>query len=107
MYLKIKKQSDFQKLFVKGNRLYSSHLTILYVPAKKMRLGISVGKKHGKAHVRNRVKRLLRESFRKNIPLLKGTYAFILLPKPMERKTEYSFHVFEKEMQKIFKRAEL
>ena len=63
-YLRLKKQADFQRLFNKGKRASSPSLTILYRPAEKMTMGISIGKKHGKSVRRNRIKRLLREAFR-------------------------------------------
>lgn len=103
-YLKIKKQTDFQKIFSSGKRLFSHNLTVLYVPSKKTSMGISVGKKHGKAHERNHIKRLLREAFREASSLLKGNYAFILLPKPNE---EYSFFSYEKNLKKMFEKGNL
>ena len=103
-YRRIKKQADFQKLFSKGKRLFSASLTILYVPYKETRMGISVWKKHGKACTRNRVKRLLREAFRKNVPTLKKTYSFILLPKP---KDDYSFKEYDEAIQKAFRKGDL
>ncbi len=84
--------------------MFSASLTVLYVPYKENRMGISVGKRHGKAHRRNRIKRLLRESFRKNVGSLKGTYSFILLPKVKE---EYSFKVYDEEIKRMFKREKL
>ena len=76
-YLRIKKQADFQRLFQKGKRASSPSLTLLYRPSDKMRMGVSIGKKHGKSVQRNRIKRLMREAFRLNQDKMKGTYSFI------------------------------
>ena len=103
-YLRIKKQADFQRLFQKGKRASSSSMTLLYVPAPAMRMGISVGKKHGKSVQRNRIKRLVREAFRLNQDKMKGTYSFIILPKVNE---EYSFKVFERDLQWMIKKEKL
>ena len=103
-YLRIKKQADFQRLFQKGNRAFSPSLTLLYVPAEKMRMGISVGKKHGKSVQRNRVKRLVREAFRLNQDKMQGTYSFIILPKANK---EYSFKTFERDLQWMIKKEKL
>ncbi len=103
-YLRIKKQADFQRLFQKGKRAFSPSLTLLYVPAQKMRMGISVGKKHGKSVQRNRIKRLVREAFRLNQDKMQGTYSFIILPKVNE---EYSFKIFERDLQWMIKKEKL
>ena len=103
-YLRIKKQADFQRLFQKGKRAFSPSLTLLYVPAPAMRMGVSVGKKHGKSVQRNRIKRLVREAFRLNQDKMKGTYSFIILPKVNK---EYSFQVFERDLQWMIKKEKL
>ena len=103
-YLRIKKQADFQRLFQKGKRAFSSSLTLLYVPAQTMRMGISVGKKHGKSVQRNRIKRLVREAFRLNQDKMQGTYSFIILPKVNK---EYSFKTFERDLQWMIKKENL
>ena len=103
-YLRIKKQADFQRLFQKGKRAFSPSLTLLYTPAEKMRMGVSVGKKHGKSVQRNRVKRLVREAFRLNQDKMKGTYSFIILPKANK---EYSFKTFERDLQWMIRKEKL
>lgn len=103
-YLRLKKQSDFQKLFYKGKRAFSPSLTLVYTPSKKMTMGISVGKKHGKSVQRNRIKRLLREAFRLTQGEMKGTYAFVLIPKVKE---EYSFQTFQRHLQWMIKKEKL
>lgn len=94
-YLRLKKQADFQKLFQKGKRAYSASVTVLYRPAERMRMGISIGKKHGKSVKRNRIKRLLREAFRAVEPNLKGQYSIVLVPKV---KDEYSYHEYKEHL---------
>ena len=103
-YLRIKKQADFNRLFQKGKRAFSSSLTVLYAPSKEMRMGISVGKKHGKSVQRNRIKRLIREAFRAEISSLKGNYAFVIIPKVSD---EYSYQTFKKHLQWIIKKENL
>ena len=100
-YLKIKKNTDFQKLFKGGKRIFSPCITLIYFPSNKLRFAIALSKKHGKAVVRNRIKRLIRESFRLNCNLLNKNYSIIALPKVME---EYSFKNFEKSIQKAIKK---
>ena len=103
-YFRLKKQSDFDKLFKKGTRLFAPSLTIIYAPANHTTMGISVGKKHGKSVMRNRIKRLIREAFRQELSNVKGTYAFVIVPKVAE---EYSFSTFQKHIQCIIEKAQL
>lgn len=67
--LKIRKTSDYEEIFGSSKRLRSKHFDILYVKNSLgySRAGLVVGKKNIRSAVkRNRVKRLIREVFRKN-----------------------------------------
>ena len=63
----LKRRSEFQRVYHKG-KSYAGRYLILYVfknyHGEKDHVGFAAGKKLGCAVVRNRVKRLLRESYR-------------------------------------------
>ena len=103
-YFRLKKQTDFQKLFQKGKRGFSPSLTVVYMPSKKMTMGISIGKKHGKSVQRNRIKRLIREAFRSCLPAVQGTYCFVFVPKVAEK---YEFATFQRHIHCIIKKEKL
>lgn len=64
--LSIKLNRDFKRLYYKGGCAGCDLIVIYYkrAVAGRNRLGITVGTKIGGAVVRNRVKRLIRESYR-------------------------------------------
>lgn len=103
-YFRLKKQADFGRLFQKGKRAFSPSLTIIYRPSKKMTMGISVGKRHGKSVARNRIKRLLREAFRSVQPKMSGVYNILLIPKVSE---EYAYKTFEQHLQWMIEKEKL
>ena len=103
-YVRLKKNTDFQKLFRKGKRVYSRYLTVIYRPAEeKTVMGIALSKKHGKAVMRNRIKRIIRAAFSNNIEGLKDCYSLIIMPKICE---EYSYNEIEKSLINCFRRME-
>ena len=101
-YYKLKKQTDFKKLFEKGKKAYSPSLIVVYRPSERITMGISVGKKHGKSVQRNRIKRLLRESFRSFVPNLSKNFFFVLLPKV---NFEHSLQKFNKDLEYMLKKG--
>lgn len=103
-YLRLKKQADFDRLFQKGKRAFSPSMTLIYRPCEEMRMGISVGKRHGKSVRRNRIKRLIREAFRKTQGEMKGKYSFVIIPKVNET---YEYATFVRHLQCIIKKEKL
>ncbi|MCY4403741.1 MAG: ribonuclease P protein component [Candidatus Poribacteria bacterium] len=63
---RLKKPWEFQRAYKKGKKYWNTHFVIYvyHTQLKQPRLGITVSKKVGKSVQRNRVKRLIRESFR-------------------------------------------
>ena len=61
---RLKSRKDYLNNYQKGKRLVESHIMACYRLNAKKRLGITISKKWGKAHERNRFKRLVREAYR-------------------------------------------
>jgi ribonuclease P protein component len=99
---RLKKEKDFNLVFNKGKRLYSSSLTLVYLPSSELKVGFAVSKKHGGSVMRNRIKRLLRESFRSFTPIIRQNFFFVFIPKVS---SEYSLENFKESMEFIFKKG--
>ncbi len=77
----LKKNSDFRRLYSKGKSAVTPYM-VVYCRRNRMdgnRLGYTVSTKLGKAVVRNRVRRRLREVYRLNAPGLKTGYDIIIV----------------------------
>ncbi len=99
-YARLKKNTDIQRLFKRGQRAYSSALTAIYLPSEQFKMAVIVSKKHGKAVRRNRIKRLVRQAFY-NVCEGEKTCSLVLIPKVSE---EYSLKAFESAIKTCFKR---
>jgi ribonuclease P protein component len=75
-------KQEFQFVFAKPYKITRKHLLILYRPnlEEHARLGIIIGKHHVKQAVdRNRLRRIVRESFRHHKDMLKGLDIIVLM----------------------------
>lgn len=61
---RIKASRDFARARTQGKRIACGCLILNWLPAVSARVGVITGRKLGKAVVRSRARRLLRESFR-------------------------------------------
>ena len=84
METRLKKQKDFDAVFNKGGRIYTKTITLLYIKKESFKFGISLSKKHGKAHLRNRIKRIIRAGVRDVIRNGVNPYYIVILPKVRE-----------------------
>lgn len=105
----IKKASEFQYT-LKSGKWYSSDILMLYICNKNQemnRIGIAVGKKVGKSVVRNRMKRLIREAYRKYEEQVVTGHDFIIILKNKIDAEKITFSDVCRNIEKCLKRANL
>ena len=63
---RLRRRADFERLFERGRQAGDRRLQVWALPNEldHSRLGLIVGRRHGNAVRRNRIKRVLREAFR-------------------------------------------
>ncbi|MCP4486689.1 MAG: ribonuclease P protein component [Gammaproteobacteria bacterium] len=84
--LRLTRAVDFRQVFQKNYRLGDSGITILLAkqPGSTARIGFAIARKQlPKAVQRNRIKRIFRESFRKNQYRLPARDLVIMVRKPI------------------------
>lgn len=103
---RVKKSQDFDNIIRKKQSFANRQFVIYYQENKldQMRLGISVSKKLGKAHERNKLKRYVRESFKTRKDFLKN-YDIIIIVRPAAK--GLSFLEFGSSIDHVLKRSKL
>ena len=105
--LSIKLNRDFKRLYYKGGCVGNDLVVIYYRKNsfKCNRLGITVGKKIGSAVVRNRVKRLIRESYRLMECDIAICYDIVIVAR--NKASEASYSSIFGAMRRLFKKSGL
>ena len=70
----------FSRVYSKGKSCFGRYIAVYYLKDRReggTRIGITVSKSRGKAVVRNRIKRRMRESLRLLYPLMKENYLIV------------------------------
>jgi len=81
------KHSDFDRVYKRGRRHFSPHMTVFYLQPenglqqRSARVGFTVGRQLGGAVERNRIKRRLREAVRLRRAALRGPVDIVINPK--------------------------
>ena len=83
-YERLRHNSQFRRLYQEGNRTAGSFLIVFAAKGQDgpPRFGVSVSRKVGNAVVRNRAKRLLRESFLSLLPDIQPSWEFAICARP-------------------------
>jgi ribonuclease P protein component len=104
---RIKKNSHFKLIYSRGKSISNEYLVLYSFKnvnnKNKNRVGITVSKKVGKSVVRNRVKRLIRESYRLNRDVLKKGFDFIIVARNKAAKAK--FKDIEKSLMHLMKKG--
>ena len=104
---KLKSKKSFQFVYGKG-RTVVDPMSVFYIVADQgdsLKIGLAVGKKLGCAVVRNRVKRLMRETFRMHQAQLKKGYHIVWVAR--QKLTKADLKTFERVFLRLVKRAAL
>ena len=82
--LKIKENRDFRRAYAKGKSYVSPYIVVYILKNRSndIRLGITTGKKIGKAVSRNRSKRLITAAFTQCLPYIQKGYDFVIVARP-------------------------
>ena len=105
----LKKNYEFKRVLSKG-KFYLGKYVVLYLKdnnKKENYLGIAVNTKIGKAVKRNRIKRLIRESYRLNKENLKQGKDIVFLWNKNARYDEIDFSVINTEILHLFDKANM
>ncbi|HPU41924.1 MAG TPA: ribonuclease P protein component [Acetivibrio clariflavus] len=103
----IKKNKDFIRLYKKGKFFVAKYL-VLYALSNNSnvnRLGITASKKFGKSVKRNRIKRLIRESYRHFESQLKQGFDLVVVARNCEEMPNFS--EVKREMKYLLKKLEI
>lgn len=81
---RLRARAEFDRVFRNGRRLDGRQFVMIALPNGKMehRLGMTVGRKLGVAVIRNRARRLLRESFRRLVPASGQGFDLVIVARP-------------------------
>lgn len=94
----------FNYVHRRGKSISNRDLVLVYAPTKyTLRVGVSVSKRIGKAVIRNKVKRRLKEGFRLLIPYIDNRYNYIIIAKVGCGERDY--HELMCSMKNLLKRA--
>ena len=77
----LKENRDFRRIYARGSS-YASGVLVTYVMknrSQNVRFGITTGKKIGKAVLRNRSRRIIREAFREVAPRIRPGYDLVFV----------------------------
>lgn len=102
----LKKNRDFKKVYSRGKSLATYNLVLYYYPnhISENRVGFSISKKIGKAVIRNRIKRRLKEIIRLKKNLKTGYDLIFIARKPIAKR---DYHQLLGDVNKLLNKAKL
>ena len=99
-----KKSNDYTKVINKNNKLKNKYYSLFYIKSDNTLFGISIPKKIGNAVRRNRVKRVIRESYRLQKSNLKQGYNIVFLLNRKSKEEDIKYIQISEDMKNIFEK---
>jgi len=102
----IKNNRSFQNIYRKGRYAVSKALTVYMLPNNLQinRVGITASKNYGKSVKRNRIRRLIKESYRALQENLDKGYDFVIVARKRSDNDTPDFHKICKELDYLFRK---
>lgn len=99
----LKNTSEFSKVYKRGKSYADKNLVVYVLPNQldHIRIGFSISKKVGNSVVRNRVRRLIKESFRANFSYLSG-YDVVIIARVHSNQVD--FHEIGRSLKYVFRK---
>ena len=105
---RIKKNEEFQKVFKKG-KSFANRQFVIYCLKKEdqteFRIGLSVGKKVGKAVTRNQIKRYIRQTFLELKDDVRHDMDYVIIAR--NSAAELDFHKTKSSLEHVLKIAKV
>jgi ribonuclease P protein component len=81
---RLTKRKEFGYIYKNGSKAYNNYMTLVFIPTKLhvARFGFAISKKIGKAYVRNKLKRQMREIVRLNLEMFNNNFNYVFVPRP-------------------------
>ena len=99
----IKESTTFSKIISTGKSFKNKYFSIYLIPSDKTLFGITVPKKTGKAHIRNKLKRRVKNIITTNEFAIQKGYSYVIIIK--EATLELNYTSMALELLNLFKKV--
>ena len=91
----LKKEQEFTSIIKSNQSKKNLYFSIYYIKSEKNLYGITIPKKYGKAHDRNKIKRQIKNIIIKNEENIPKNFNYVIIIKEATKKLNYNSLEFE------------
>ena len=105
----LKKNFEFKKVLSKGTYYSGDNIEVFILKNSLSQnfIGLAISTKVGKAYIRNKIKRLIRENYKNLEESLHNGYSMVFLWKKNRPIEKAKYNAIENDMKKIFDKANI